>query len=94
MFVLGSILGIFVVGKALGINARVRAVDEIVISSARAIIGGVLLTCGGRVVRCCTSGHGIFGMSFLSVSSFVSVVAMSAGGIGLAALLKLARSQQ
>lgn len=32
-------------------------------------------------------GHGISGMSMLSISSFISVAAMFAGGMGLAAIL-------
>jgi uncharacterized membrane protein YedE/YeeE len=57
------------------------------------VVGGVLLTIGSRIAGGCTSGHGISGMSLLSVSSFISVGAMFAGGMGLAAILKLAGSQ-
>lgn len=92
-FVLGSILGSFAVRKALGINGAGHKGGEVVIGSLRAVVGGVLLTIGSRIAGGCTSGHGISGMSLLSVSSFISVGAMFAGGMGLAAVLKLAGSQ-
>lgn len=92
-FVLGSILGSFAVGKELGINGAGHKGGEVVIGSLRAVVGGVLLTIGSRIAGGCTSGHGISGMSLLSVSSFISVGAMFAGGMGLAAVLKLAGSQ-
>jgi uncharacterized membrane protein YedE/YeeE len=92
-FVLGSILGSFAVGKALGINGAGHGEGEVAIGSLRAVVGGVLLTIGSRIAGGCTSGHGISGMSLLSVSSFVAVGAMFAGGMGLAAILKLAGSQ-
>ena len=92
-FVFGSILGSFAVGKALGINAAGHGGAEVAIGTLRALVGGVLLTIGSRIAGGCTSGHGISGMSLLSVSSFVSVGAMFAGGMGLAAILKMAGSQ-
>jgi uncharacterized membrane protein YedE/YeeE len=92
-FVVGSILGSFAVGKALGIDGAGHGAGEVAIGSLRAVVGGVLLTIGSRIAGGCTSGHGISGMSLLSVSSFVSVGAMFAGGMGLAAILKLAGSQ-
>lgn len=42
---------------------------------------------GSRLAGGCTSGHGISGMSQLSISSVISVAAMFAGGIGLTAVL-------
>jgi len=83
-FVLGSIVGSFGVSRMVDIPAPV---DEVRIGALRAVIGGVLLTFGSRLAGGCTSGHGISGMSQLSISSIVSVVAMFAGGMGLAALL-------
>ncbi|KAI1118875.1 hypothetical protein F5Y14DRAFT_183274 [Nemania sp. NC0429] len=53
----------------------------------RLVLGGVLLTLGSRIGGGCTSGHGITGISLLSVSSFVTVVAMFAGAMGSAALI-------
>jgi uncharacterized membrane protein YedE/YeeE len=36
---------------------------------------------GARIAGGCTSGHGISGMSLLSVASIISVCAMFGGGI-------------
>jgi uncharacterized membrane protein YedE/YeeE len=91
-FVVGSVLGSFAVGRLLGLSGA-ESEQEVVIGSLRAVVGGVLLTFGSRIAGGCTSGHGISGMSLLSVSSFVSVGAMFAGGMGLAAALKLGGSQ-
>lgn len=57
------------------------------ISTPRAVLGGFLLAFGARLGGGCTSGHGISGMSLLSLSSFVSVAAMFVGGMGLGAFL-------
>ncbi|KAI1344978.1 hypothetical protein F5Y15DRAFT_410663 [Xylariaceae sp. FL0016] len=57
------------------------------ITPTRTIVGGILMGIGSRLGGGCTSGHGISGLSLLSVSSFVTVASMFAGGMGLAALL-------
>lgn len=54
---------------------------------ARALIGGCVMVLGARIAGGCTSGHGISGMSLLSVASIITVAAMFAGGIGLAAVV-------
>ncbi|KAI2465517.1 hypothetical protein F4781DRAFT_24165 [Annulohypoxylon bovei var. microspora] len=64
-----------------------RMEPEIAIAPARAVIGGVFLALGSRMAGGCTSGHGISGLSLLSVSSFVTVAAMFAGGISAAMIL-------
>ncbi|KAI0175899.1 hypothetical protein GGR52DRAFT_335720 [Hypoxylon sp. FL1284] len=64
-----------------------RVVPETAIEPARAVLGGSLLALGSRMAGGCTSGHGISGFSLLSVSSFVSVVAMFAGGAAVAAVM-------
>lgn len=46
--------------------------------------GGFVLLLGARIAGGCTSGHGISGMAQLSLSSFVAVAAMFAGGIVVA----------
>lgn len=53
----------------------------------RLVLGGILMTIGSRMGGGCTSGHGITGISLLSVSSFVSVAAMFVGAFSTAALL-------
>ncbi len=57
------------------------------INTTRLVFGGVLLAVGSRIGGGCTSGHGITGISLLSVSSFVSVAAMFAGALSAAALI-------
>ena len=42
---------------------------------------------GARLAGGCTSGHGISGMATMGVASFVSVTAVFAGGMGVAAML-------
>ncbi|KAI1122598.1 hypothetical protein F5Y10DRAFT_281564 [Nemania abortiva] len=53
------------------------------IAASRLVLGGVLLTIGARVGGGCTSGHGITGISLLSVSSFVSVASMFIGAFAV-----------
>ena len=85
IFVLGMLGGSWGLGKALG----VRVLEETVhISLTRAIIGGMALVLGARTAGGCTSGHGISGMATLSKSSFVTVGAMFAGGIGVSMLFQ------
>ncbi|KAI1498921.1 hypothetical protein F5X99DRAFT_420292 [Biscogniauxia marginata] len=58
------------------------------VGAARSVLGGVLLAVGSRMAGGCTSGHGISGISLFSVSSFVTIAAMFAGGMATAILLK------
>lgn len=58
------------------------------ISAPAAFLGGFAMIFGARLAGGCTSGHGISGMSTMSVSSFVTVASMFAGGIGAAFLLR------
>ena len=51
------------------------------ISVPVALLGGFASIFGARMAGGCTSGHGISGMSTLSVSSFVTMAAMFGGGI-------------
>jgi uncharacterized membrane protein YedE/YeeE len=62
--------------------------EFIAISTSRAMLGGVSLIVGARVAGGCTSGHGISGMSMLSVASFVTVGGMFAGGMGGAVVFR------
>ncbi len=59
------------------------------IQPARAFLGGVLLAVGSRMGGGCTSGHGISGVSLLSMSSFLSVAAMFGGGMAVAIIFGL-----
>ncbi|KAI0426190.1 hypothetical protein F5Y09DRAFT_71727 [Xylaria sp. FL1042] len=64
-----------------------RAVLDADINTTRLVLGGIFLVVGSRIGGGCTSGHGITGISLLSVSSFVSVAAMFAGAFTTAALI-------
>jgi uncharacterized membrane protein YedE/YeeE len=57
-------------------------------SPLAAILGGFSMIFGARLAGGCTSGHGISGMATMSLSSFVTVASMFAGGIASAAVLK------
>ena len=50
-------------------------------------VGGVLIGFGTRLGNGCTSGHGIFGMSNLERSSFITTLAFMAGGIATTNLI-------
>lgn len=58
------------------------------ISAAAAVFGGMCSIYGARLAGGCTSGHGISGMSTLSLSSFVTVISMFGGGIAFMQLVK------
>ncbi|KAK4225097.1 hypothetical protein QBC38DRAFT_369521 [Podospora fimiseda] len=57
-------------------------VTEVAVSPVSAALGGFLMILGSRMAGGCTSGHGISGISLLSVSSFFTVAAcFFAGGV-------------
>ncbi|KAI1142994.1 hypothetical protein F5Y05DRAFT_138774 [Hypoxylon sp. FL0543] len=80
----GMIAGALSVSLA---SPSTRVAPEIVIGPNKAVLGGMLLSIGSRMAGGCTSGHGISGVSLLSVSSFVTVVAIFAGGMGTAMIM-------
>ncbi|KAK4080691.1 hypothetical protein Trihar35433_1796 [Trichoderma harzianum] len=51
-----------------------------------AMAGGALMAIGSRMAGGCTSGHGISGMSLLSVSSMITIACAFAGGAVVAPL--------
>ncbi|KAL1885559.1 hypothetical protein Plec18167_001054 [Paecilomyces lecythidis] len=61
--------------------------DSLAISPSRGILGGLIMVLGARIAGGCPSGHGISGMSMFSISSFITVASMFAGGIGLSLLI-------
>lgn len=58
------------------------------ITAPAAALGGFAMIFGARLAGGCTSGHGISGMSTMSLSSFVTVASMFGGGIAAAFLTK------
>lgn len=89
---LGSIA--FAVGILAGALALIRSIPtpvpggDVSIPTFKAVLGGVAMVFGARMAGGCTSGHGISGMSTLSISSFVTVASIFVGGMGLAAVLR------
>lgn len=63
-----------------------RPVTEMAISPVRSALGGFMIVFGSRIAGGCTSGHGISGLSLMSVSSFVTAAAIFGVG-GLTGLL-------
>jgi uncharacterized membrane protein YedE/YeeE len=82
-FAAGTLLGSWVLSRAVDIP-NPAAVQ---LSTLRAVAGGAIMVFGSRIAGGCTSGHGISGMSQLSIASVISVAGMFAGGMGLATLL-------
>lgn len=46
------------------------------------VVGSAMMFIGARIATGCTSGHGISGVSLLSVASFITSICMFGGGIG------------
>lgn len=85
---LGANLGniVFAIGVMLGARVTSQRIPVALengpeIGKAAAVVGGFASIFGARLARGCTSGHGISGMSTLSISSFATVGAMFGGGI-------------
>jgi uncharacterized membrane protein YedE/YeeE len=83
-YIVGSVLGSWTFSQFVQLPVLA---NEVKVDALRAVLGGALLLFGSRLGDGCPSGHGISGMSQLSISSFISVAAMFAGGMGLAALI-------
>jgi uncharacterized membrane protein YedE/YeeE len=82
-FGIGVLAGSFILSQAIPLP---QVGQKFAVGAGNALIGGVMLIFGARMAGGCTSGHGISGLSTLSISSFVTA-SMFAGGMGLAALL-------
>ncbi|KAL2266896.1 hypothetical protein VTJ83DRAFT_4173 [Remersonia thermophila] len=83
VFSAGLVAGAWLAARAV---PALRPVADVAVSPARSVAGGFLMVLGARVAGGCTSGHGISGLSLLSLSSFVTVAATFAAGglVGLA----------
>jgi hypothetical protein len=55
--------------------------SDSMLSPLQSMFGGAMLVVGARIAAGCTSGHGISGMGYLAVNSFIAVAAMFGGGI-------------
>ncbi|KAK4172921.1 hypothetical protein QBC36DRAFT_349165 [Triangularia setosa] len=83
LFSAGVIVGSYFLSHAV---PKFGEVTDVVVSPLSAAAGGFLMILGSRMAGGCTSGHGISGISLLSVSSFLTVGATFAAG-GLMGLL-------
>ncbi|KAK4125485.1 hypothetical protein N657DRAFT_654149 [Parathielavia appendiculata] len=63
-----------------------RPVTDVAVSPLRSVLGGFMIVFGSRMAGGCTSGHGISGLSLMSISSFLTAAATFGMG-GLTGLL-------
>lgn len=92
MLVLGIVIGAFLSSLSSGTFAvnwipsgfAATFGDNPALRIGTALIGGILVGIGARWGWGCTSGHGISGISQLSLTSFVAVACMFVAGIGTA----------
>lgn len=84
---------IFAVSAGLGALAAVKAFPAFAagtpfeVPPVLATIGGALMVVGARLAGGCTSGHGISGISLLSVSSIITIASTFAAGSVVAKLV-------
>lgn len=78
----------FAAGLMLGAAALARhqpafvaASNEVAVSEARSLLGGVIMVLGARLGGGCTSGHGLSGMATFSLASIATTAAMFGFGI-------------
>ncbi|KKA29892.1 hypothetical protein TD95_005457 [Thielaviopsis punctulata] len=71
IFAFGVVMGAMAVARMVpSLGGVVGSAD---VTPASALLGGTLMVIGARMAGGCTSGHGISGMSMLSLSSFVTI---------------------
>lgn len=85
-FLVGLVLGASVAARAWG-GWRVRG--EAPLRLARLLVGGVLLGAGGWVAGGCNLGHGLSGLSQLSLSSMLATGSMALGVLGARRLARI-----
>jgi uncharacterized membrane protein YedE/YeeE len=83
LFSAGLVGGAWLMSSAV---PSLRPVTEIAISPVRSALGGFMIVFGSRMAGGCTSGHGISGLSLMSISSFLTAAAIFGAG-GLTGLL-------
>ena len=84
VFCLGMVSGAWLVAAAFPQLADPASIQ---VSAVSAFAGGALMTVGARMAGGCTSGHGISGMSLLSVSSVVTIASALVAGVAFATSL-------
>lgn len=83
LFSLGMVGGAWLISQAV---PALRPVTDVAISPVKSVLGGFLIVFGARMAGGCTSGHGISGLSLMSISSFLTAAAIFGAG-GLTGLL-------
>ena len=95
LFVSGIFLGAFLAAKLSG-DFMIQAVPDswrkrfgpgIGLRAIVAFVGGIIAMFGARLADGCPSGHGLSGLSQLSVSGFLSAAGFFLGGILMARLV-------
>jgi uncharacterized membrane protein YedE/YeeE len=84
LFALSAGAGAWVLAKAA---PSLVALPSFEVAPAMATLGGILMIVGSRLAGGCTSGHGISGISLLSMSSLVTIASTFAAGGVVAKLL-------
>ena len=83
LFSLGMVGGAWLISQAV---PTLRPVTDVAISPVKSVLGGFMIVFGSRMAGGCTSGHGISGLSLMSISSFLTAAAIFGAG-GLTGLL-------
>ena len=82
-YVCGIMYGAYLSSSASGYIGRVKGVPP-----TYAFIGGCLMILGTRIAGGCTSGHGLSGMSFLSILSVITTACMFGAAIATGIAMK------
>lgn len=82
-YVGGVILGAYLSASASGTLGTAKGAPPMY-----SFVGGFLIILGARIAGGCTSGHGLSGMGFLSIVSFITVASMFAGGMATGFAMK------
>jgi hypothetical protein len=82
-FLVGMLLAPWLAAGAQGLDSR-GAVSPLLL-----VLAGLLTGLGTRLARGCTSGHGVCGLSRLSVRSLVAVVSFMGAGMVVVTLLRV-----
>ncbi|SPQ25137.1 51465549-cd34-4759-bc15-36acf850c449 [Thermothielavioides terrestris] len=79
LFSAGVVAGAWIISAAV---PALRPITDVAVSPARSVLGGFMIVFGSRMAGGCTSGHGISGLSLMSISSFLTAAAIfGAGGV-------------
>lgn len=83
VFSAGVVAGAWLISTAV---PALRPATDVAVSPVRATLGGFMIVFGSRMAGGCTSGHGISGLSLMSISSFLTAASIFGVG-GLTGLL-------